>query len=110
MTLRPEKPLTIAGDCLYLDTHSPAFMEALSSLQAILKPIDVAIHVWTFEIDPEAIALALSAGMKASSILDSLAFYSLYDIPDVLVDRIKIIEKRYEQSLTRDMSLMLHSS
>ncbi|HNR32545.1 MAG TPA: helicase-associated domain-containing protein, partial [Candidatus Hydrogenedentes bacterium] len=91
-----EKPVIVQSDrSVLLETDGPMFEDARDSLAAFAELVKSPEHIHTYRITPLSLWNAAAAGFTAAEILDGLARYSKYDIPQNIIAEIEDNIGRY---------------
>ena len=76
-------PLIVQSDATVLvDVHAPGYEEARAALAAFAELEKSPEHMHTYRLSPLSLWNAASAGLSAREILDTLAIYGRYAVPD----------------------------
>lgn len=91
-----DRPLIIQSDkSLLLEVHSPAFNDARNELIAFSELIKSPEHIHTFAITAISLWNACSSGLSSEEVLNRLARWSKYDIPETVEFYVKEMMSRY---------------
>jgi DNA excision repair protein ERCC-3 len=106
-------PAIVQADLtILLEVDHPAYEQARDALAAFSELVKSPEHIHTYRITPLSLWNAAASGITAARVLDDLARYSRYDVPDIV--RSEVIEyiSRYGRLvLERDeQGLFLRSS
>ena len=110
MSYNPQNPIIVQGDkSVLLEVDNDLYQDARDVLARFAELEKSPEYVHTYRITPLSLWNAASAGLTADAILEGLARYSKYPIPDnVRVDIIDYISRYGRVKLTwRDNALVL---
>ncbi|MBN2039010.1 MAG: DEAD/DEAH box helicase [Spirochaetes bacterium] len=90
------KPLIIQSDnTILLEVDNPDFEDARDSISPFAELEKSPEHIHTYRISPLSLWNAAASGLEVKTIIDVLAGYTRYDIPDSVITTIKEQMKRY---------------
>ncbi|MFA6934031.1 MAG: DNA repair helicase XPB [Sphaerochaetaceae bacterium] len=91
-----DKPLIIQSDrSMLLDVHHPLFAECRNAISPFSELIKSPEHVHTYAVTSLSLWNSLCSGSTQASILDTLAKYSAYGLPDSLSSFITDVCSRF---------------
>jgi DNA excision repair protein ERCC-3 len=107
--MNPNNPLIVQSDrTVLLEVDHPLHSEARDALAQFAELEKSPEHIHTYRLSPLSLWNAAAGGLDASTILDSLASYSKYDIPPNIVADIREYMSRYGRvKLIRDGEKLL---
>lgn len=96
MAYFPDKPVIVQSDrSILLETDNPVFEDARDALAGFAELLKSPEHIHTYRISPLSLWNAAASGMRAPEILESLARYSKYEIPQNVIADIQDTIARY---------------
>ncbi len=110
--MNPNNPLIVQSDrTVLLEVDHPLHAEARDALAQFAELEKSPEHIHTYRLSPLSLWNAAAGGLDASTILDSLARYSKYDIPPNIIADIREYISRYGRvKLIRDGEMLLLTS
>lgn len=96
MTTTDDKPAIVQSDrSILLETDGPAFSEARDCLASFAELVKSPEHIHTYQLTPLSLWNAAASGLRAVDILEGLARYSKYDIPQNITAEVEEQIGRY---------------
>ena len=96
MTDLNDKPAIVQSDrSILLETDGPAFTEARDCLAAFAELVKSPEHIHTYQLTPLSLWNAAASGLTAVDILEGLATFSKYDIPQNITAEVEEQMGRY---------------
>lgn len=96
MATATDKPVIVQSDrSILLETDNPAFEDARDCLASFAELLKSPEHIHTYRITPLSLWNAAAAGETAEQILEGLARYSRYEIPQNVIADIRENIARY---------------
>ncbi|HEV2579436.1 MAG TPA: helicase-associated domain-containing protein, partial [Ktedonobacteraceae bacterium] len=110
--MNPNNPLIVQSDrTVLLEVDHPLHAEARDALAQFAELEKSPEHIHTYRLSPLSLWNAAAGGLDASTILDSLARYSKYDVPPNIIADIREYISRYGRvKLIRDGEMLLLTS
>ncbi len=91
-----DKPVIVQSDrSVLLETDGPMFEDARDCLAAFAELVKSPEHIHTYRVTPLSLWNAAAAGFTAREVLEGLARYSKYDIPQNITAEIEDNISRY---------------
>lgn len=91
-----DKPVIVQSDrSILLETDGPAFDDARDCLACFAELVKSPEHIHTYRITPLSLWNAAASGLTAAEILEGLARYSRYDIPQNILAEVEDNVSRY---------------
>ncbi len=96
MATTTDKPVIVQSDrSILLETDNPAFEDARDCLASFAELLKSPEHIHTYRVTPLSLWNAAAAGETAEQILDGLARFSRYEIPQNVIADIRENIARY---------------
>lgn len=93
---KSQLPLMVQGDrTVLLDVHSPLANVCRDCLILFAQLLTSPEHIHTYKITPLSLWNAESVGYTASNVIDTLAKYSRYDLPQNVIEWVKETDLRF---------------
>lgn len=96
MATSTEKPVIVQSDrSILLETDNPAFEDARDCLASFAELLKSPEHIHTYRVTPLSLWNAAAAGVTAEQILEGLARFSRYEVPQNVIADIRENIARY---------------
>ena len=93
---RPDRPLIVQADrSLLLEVDNPTFEECRDRLAAFAELRKSPEHIHTYAVTPLSLWNACAAGVSVDSVLDTLAAFSKYELPQNVLTDVRDLMGRY---------------